>query len=190
MYELPVSVTVCGCGYEIRSDYRAALDICAALSDPELDEQEKAFTVLDIFYPAFDADNDDVAAMPQEHYQSALEQCLWFIGGGGQQQGPTKQPQLVDWEKDFQYIVAPVNRVLGQEIRAVEYLHWWSFLSAYMEIGECLFAQIIRIREKKATGKPLDKSDREWYRKNRHLVDMKTAYTEQDQNVLKQWGAG
>lgn len=72
---LPTSVDIDGTEYEIRSDYRAALDICMAMSDAELDEQDKAFTMLDIFYPSFDD-------MPAEHYQQAIERCLWFINCG------------------------------------------------------------------------------------------------------------
>ena len=60
-------------------------------------------------------------------------------------------------------------------------------MSAYMEIGDCLFAQIVRIRERKAKGKPLDKSDAEFYRKNRKIVDMKAQYTEQENAVLDAW---
>lgn len=60
-----------------------------------------------------------------------------------------KSPKLVDWGQDFKLIVAPVNRILGLEARAEKYLHWWSFISAYYEIGECLFAQVIRIRRKR-----------------------------------------
>ena len=37
---LPTSVDIDGTEYEIRSDYRAALDICMAMSDAELDEQD------------------------------------------------------------------------------------------------------------------------------------------------------
>ena len=37
-YLLPTTLTVGGIEYAIRSDYRAALDIFAALADPELDE--------------------------------------------------------------------------------------------------------------------------------------------------------
>ena len=94
----------------------------------------------------------------------------------------------MDWEQDFQYIVAPVNRVMGKEIRSMDYLHWWTFISAYYEIGDCLFAQIVRIRERKAKGKPLDKSDQDFYRRNREIVDLKTTYTEQEDAILKQWG--
>lgn len=179
---LPTSLEVCGAEYEIRSDYRAVLDICAALSDPELEERERALVLLDIFYPGF-------SEMPPEHYEEAITQCLRFINCGDGPQN-RKAPKLMDWEQDFKYIVAPINRVMGQEIRAVEYLHWWTFISAYYEIGDCLFAQIVRIREKKAKGKKLDKSEQEWYRQNRELVDIKTTYTEKEMDLLKQWGGG
>ena len=56
-----------------------------------------------------------------------------------------------------------------------------------MEIGDCLFAQIIRIREKRALGKPLDKADKEFYRKNRDIIDLKTQYTDTEQELLKAW---
>lgn len=175
-YELPTSVTLGGVAYEIRSDYRAALDICLALSDVSLSDQDKAEAVLDIFYPAF-------ADMPTSVYEEAVQKCFWFINCGGEGEN-RKAPKLMDWEQDFQYIVAPVNRVIGKEIRSVEYLHWWTFISAYYEIGDCLFAQIVRIRESLAKGKKLDKSDREWYRNNRQLVDFKTQYTEAEEELL------
>ena len=122
-----------------------------------------------------------------EDYRAALERCFWFIGGGGEEQSSRPAPKLMDWEQDFRYIVAPINRVLGQEIRAAEYLHWWTFLAAYYEIGDCLFAQIVRIRAKRAKGQPLDKADAAWYRENRELVDLKAQYTQGEEELLKQW---
>lgn len=179
IYSLPTCVEIQGREYEIRSDYRAILDICIALGDAELSEQEKAFVVLDIFYT-------DWASIPSEHYQEAIEKCFSFINCG-QEEGVRKAPKLVDWEQDFQYIVAPINRVMGKEIRALDYLHWWSFISAYYEIGECLFSQIVRIRDMISKGKKLDKADREWLRNNRHLVDFKTKYTSAEDEILKQF---
>lgn len=179
VYDLPTSLEIGGEEYEIRSDYRAILDICIALSDPELDEQSRAITSLIIFYP-------DFHQMPQAAWQEAIEKCFWFINGGDDQQGP-KGPRLMDWAQDFKLIAAPINRVLGEEVRSVEYLHWWSFLSAYMEIGECTFSQVVRIRDKLKRHKKLDKSDREWYSKNRSLVDFKRKYTEKDEDFIEQW---
>lgn len=178
---LPTSLEVCGTEYEIRSDYRAVLDICAALTDPELTGEDRTVAALDILYPNFEN-------MPPQHYQEAIEKCMWFINCGSEEKADKKTPRLVDWEQDFPYIVAPINRVTGKEIRSVEYMHWWTFMAAYMEIGDCTFAQIVRIRSLKAKGKKLDKQDQEWYRQNRHLVDFKTTRTEADQDALKQWG--
>ncbi len=176
---LPTRGEVGGAEYAIRSDYRAVLDICAALSDPELEGREKSFVALDIFYPALET-------MPPEDYGEALERCLWFINGGTDEK-PEKSPRLVDWEQDFPYIAAPINRVTGQEIRAAEYMHWWTFLAAYREIGDCTFAQVVRVRDRLARGKSLDKSDREWYRRNRQLVEFKRKYTEAEEEVLDRW---
>lgn len=179
IYDLPKSLEIGGEEYEIRSDYRAILDICIALSDPELNEQDKAYVALKIFYP-------DLDSIPREYLQEAVEKCYWFINGGAEDTGP-KGPRLMDWEQDFQYIAAPVNRVIGQEIRAVKYLHWWSFLSAYMEIGECTFAQIVAIRDKKKRGKKLEKHEQEWLQRNRHLVDFKRKYTDAENELIKGW---
>lgn len=177
---LPTRVELGGAEYDIRSDYRAVLDICAALSDPELDGQERAVVALTIFYP-------DLAVMPSEHHQEAVEQCLRFIRGGDEEP-PGRAPKLMDWEQDFQHIIAPINRVLGQEVRSVEYMHWWTFLAAFYEIGDCTFAQIVRVRDRLARGKALDKQDREWYRNNRHLVDFKRKYTSTEDDMAKSWG--
>lgn len=184
IYGLPTSVEVCGTAYEINSDFRVVLDIFEVLNDPDLTDQEKGFFTLGFFYPDFEN-------MPNEHCQEALRQCFWFINGGEDEDAQAKkQPQLVDWEQDFRYIIAPVNKAVGREIRADAYFHWWSFLSAYMEIGDCTFAQIVKIRDAKAQGKKLDKADQEWYRKNRKIVDMKQRYSQTESEILKMWGGG
>lgn len=177
IYELPTSVEVNGTEYQIRSDYRPILDILLALEDPELNDQDKALVVLSVFYPDFED-------MSPVDYEEAVKKCFWFINCGSEGQNK-KAPKLMDWEKDFQHIVAPINRVAGKEIRSIEYLHWWTFISYYYEIGDCLFAQIVRIREKKAKGKPLDKSDKEFYRKNRDLIDIQTKYTEAENQLIE-----
>lgn len=177
---LPTTVEVAGQEYPIRSDFRAILDICVALNDPELSDTDRGQVVLEIFYP-------DLETMPPEDWNEAIQKCFWFLNCGNQEKGRQNAPKLVDWEKDFQYIVSPVNRVLGKEIRSEKYVHWWTFISAYYEIGECLFSQIVRIRSQLARGKPLDQGDREWYEKNRGLVDIQRAYTAAEEAVVEEW---
>jgi hypothetical protein len=186
-YGLPKSLEVCGVDYAIRYDFRAVLDIFVALNDRDLTDEERCLVALSILYIDFDD-------MPREHYQEARDQCLWFLNGGGESEEQKGAP-LVSWEQDFQLMVAPINRVYGQDIRAVEYdpeantggVHWWTFLSCYMEIGDCLFAQIVRIREKKREGKKLDKSDSDFYKKNKKLIDLKTNYSEAENSLVEAW---
>lgn len=181
-FGLPTTVDVCGVTYPINTDYRDILNICIALSDCELSEQEKAFVALCCFYPTF-------GDMPEESYAEAVKACFRFINLGDDEQ-PKSSIKLVDWEQDFQYIVSPINRVVGKEIRSVEYMHWWTFISAYYEIGDCLFAQIVRIRDAKAHGKKLDKADKEWLNKNGHLVNFKHTYSQAENETIDAWTKG
>lgn len=180
-YLLPESVDVGGESYKIRTDYRAILDIIAALNDPELDDNDKAIILLNIFY--LDSVPTDV--------DNAIKMCFWFINGGENQQNQEKKPpKLVDWEKDFRWIAAPINKSIGRDIRGPEPLHWWTFLSYYYEIGDCMFAQIVRIRDMQSRGKKLDKSDREWLRRNADLVRLDQRYTAEEEDLLAMWAGG
>ena len=181
IWALPTTVDVNGTTYPIQSDYRAILDILVALTDRELDERDRAEAALTIFYPDFDE-------MPVSDYQEALNQCFRFIDHGQENREKRKQPEIMSWAQDFDLYIAPINRIAGCEIRALEYLHWYTFLSYYQEIGDCLFAHVVSIRDKKAVGKPLDKQEREFYRRNREIIDLKTNYTDAEKNILAAWG--
>lgn len=62
IYDLPTSVEINGVTYKVQSDYRAILDICVALNDPELSQREKVIVLLDIFY-------HDSDTIPPEDYR-------------------------------------------------------------------------------------------------------------------------
>lgn len=187
-YGLPVAAEIGGRPFSIRTDFRVMLDIIECMNDPELSGADKAEAALVMFYP-------DADALPD--VEEAVSFLLWFMDGGKDPERENrKSPRLVDWERDFDHIIAPVNRVLGLEARGVPYdiesntggLHWWTFLAAYMEIGgDCLMAQIVNIRDKKARGKKLEKNEREWYRRNQKLVDLPTRYTEAEKDLEKEW---
>jgi len=161
MYELPTSLEIDGVEHPIRSDYRAALDICVALSDVEYTDSEKIVALLSLLY---------VSPEEIQDVDAAIKRGFWFIACGDDTGPQKKRPKLVDWEQDFPLIVAPVNRLLGREIRALEYMHWWTFISLYQEIGECTFASVVNIRNKRAKGKKLEKHEQDFERENRHLV--------------------
>lgn len=178
-YALPTTLEVGGVERAIRSDYRAVLDVIGVMSDVALDNEGRAVLALRIFYP----DLDD---FPRRDLQEAVDRMLWFVAGGKDDRGK-RRPRVMDWQQDFQLIAAPINRVLGYEVRSCEYLHWWSFLSAYYEIGDCTFAQVVAIRKKLKRGKKLDKGEREFYSDNRDVVDLRTKETAEESAIFDQW---
>ena len=178
-YSLPKTVEIEGNEYPVRTDFRDILEIFTALNDPELTKEEKAVVVMNIFF-------EEVPEMAL--WEQALKEFVLFINMG-EEEPKRMSPKLMDWEQDFKYIIAPINRVMGKEVRSIEYVHWWTFLSAYYEIGECTFSQIISIRDKQSKHKPLEKWEKEWYRDHKDIVDFKTRYSQAEEDLLKQWGA-
>ena len=180
-YDLPTTVEVGGEQREIRWEYREILDIMAVLSEPGIEDGEKIETALKIFYPGYDS-------IRYKDMEEAIRKCFLFLNGGEEEQNAPKMPRLLDWEQDLPIIISPVNRVIGREIRGPEPTHWYTFLSAFNEIGgDCTFAQVVSIRDKQARHKTLDKQDKEWLRRNRHLVEFKRRYTDAENELLKQW---
>ena len=145
-WELPTSLNVNGCDYEIRTDYRVILDILMAMNDPdillpEMDEKEKnaerVMTMLQILYIDFDS-------IPVSDWKEAAEKAKEFIDCGLSEDG-RYHPKIMDWKQDAAIIVPAINKVSGTDIRADKYVHWWTFMSYYLEIGDCLFSSVINI---------------------------------------------
>ena len=176
-YSLPTYFDINGTRYEIRSDFRPALDIIEAMNDAELSPQEKVFVCLGIFYK-------DIENMKREDVEEAAKNMMYFISGGAEA-SKKRAAKIMDWQQDFPLIVGAINRVLGKEVRAEPYLHWWTFLAAYKEIGECTFTTVCRIRNKRNKGKKLEKDEQEFYYANRDLVEFKTQYTESEKEFLR-----
>lgn len=65
--QLPAALEVCGRLYPIRSDYRAALIIFQAYSDPELSNKEKAMACIECLYKE---------PIPAEHLTEALKAAI------------------------------------------------------------------------------------------------------------------
>ena len=169
---LPKAACIGGRCFRIRSDFREILDICAALNDPELTDQDRAEVAIKIFYPDWDQITDMAAA---------VKFMLWFLDGGVDRGDQRQQPKQMDWEQDFPMIIAPINRVAGRDVRALPYMHWWTFFGYFMESGECLFNTVVGIRSKKAKGERLDKWEKKFYQENKNTIDIKTRLSEEEQ---------
>jgi hypothetical protein len=173
---LPTSLTVNGKEIPIRTDFRDILLILTAYDDPELTDEEKCITMLRCLYDE-PITTDDV--------QEAITMGIWFIDGGKNSTSMSMQPKkTMDWEQDEAIIFSAINKVAGFETREREYLHWWTFLGHYMEIGEGLFSTVIAIRHKRNKGKKLEKHELEFEQSNKEMVKLKVKYSEEEEEEI------
>ena len=169
-WSLPEEALVGGKTYHLHTDYRDILEIFSYLQDDSLPEFLRWQIALALFYEG---------DIPEEDFQEAAEYLRWFVCCGREEE-KHPGPQLLSWEQDAQDIVADVNKVAGQEIRRLPYLHWWTFLSYFHALGEGQLSTLISIRTKLQTGKKLEPWEQDYYRKNRHLVDLRPRYTPEE----------
>ena len=177
LWYLPNRLTVGGTSYPIHADYRDVLEIFACLRDPSLPEFMRWEVALRLFFEG---------QLPAAHKEEAMHVLHRFLICG-QEERPG--PVLMDWEQDAQMIVADVNRVAGQEIRQLPFVHWWTFLSWFHGVGQGQLSAVVAIRDKLRRGKRLEPWEQEFYRENRSRVELKKRYTLQElqeQERLKQ----
>lgn len=172
MIGLPKKLSVAGRDYTIRADFRVVINILEAFGDPCLSDYEKAAVCLECLYENIP---DDI--------NEAMKKAAWFIDGG--EAVSESKLRLMDWEQDENMIIASVNRVAGYEVRTVEFLHWWTFLGYFYEIGGGRFSMIVGLRAKMARGKELTKDEREFIRENRDMVKLKERRTVEEEAELE-----
>lgn len=173
---LPTSVEIDGVVCEFDADYRNIIYIFEALNDPDLLLSEKVEVALDLFY-----NNSEY----EVNIEEAIKQMFWFIRAGEDEpKNANEEKPVYDWEQDFNLIIAPVNKNLGYDCRGVEFLHWWTFLSAFMEMGECTLNTFMSIRDKLNKGKKLEKYEERIYRDNKDRIIIKKKYDKTTQSII------
>lgn len=160
LWRLPTTLMVGGQAYKIHGDFRDILEIFSYFQNESLPPFIRWQIALELFYDG---------TIPPAHQQEAMEKLAAFIQCG---QTPNPGPVLIDWQKDAPLMVADINRTAGQEIRALPFVHWWTFLSWFHGIGEGQFSTVVALREKLRRGKQLEPWEKEFYQKNKTLVDL------------------
>lgn len=164
---LPKTLSVGGVERGINSDWRACFTILQLLERPDLLYHEQLQVIVGILF------DDEIE--PEYHYE-AVERAFWFLDGGDSPKSDghnaVSGDRVYSWVQDAKYIIAAVDRVLGRSCRAISYLHWWDFLSAFMEVGECTFTTLVHQRKLRKTGKQSD-VDRQWWSENRDIAELR-----------------
>lgn len=178
IWELPKEVSVNGNIYTFNADFRNIMRVFEPLNDLDLMDEEKAYCALNLFY-------DDLESIQNED----IEECIlamWRFLNGNKEEEPSskKEKPLFDWKQDFNIIIAPINRIAQHDIRLDTFVHWWTFLSMFMEIGECTFNTYVGIRDKKNRGKKLEKYEEQIYRDNINAIKLKSNIKTSEQDII------
>lgn len=186
---LPESLAVSGAEYPIRSDYRNVLQAFEAFQDPELYEEEKWIVAVYLLFGDFQCGDDVLEAIEGGFdMEEAADQISLFISAGQPDKVVLERP-VFNWRKDEQMIFSAVNKVAGRETRELDYLHWWTFLGYFNEVGEGTFSFIVGIRDKLNRRKKLEKHEREFLAKNKELVKLELPETKEEREQKEKYNA-
>lgn len=172
-YELPYSLEVNGVWHPIRTDFRDIMRIMLAMNDPNLTENEKAYICLYIIY-------EDFEDIPGEDYEAAFKAASYFLDCGDTSGAKPSRGQTVDFEQDERLLIAAVNRVAGKEVRDLEYLHWWTFMGYFMEIGDCTYSRVLSLRSKRNEGKKFESWEKEFWDEHRDICVIRKKLSDED----------
>ena len=187
MYEIPTYIEINKQSYPIRNkgDYRMVLDCFVTLNDETLSKKERVYATLIIFYEGMESLSD---LNQFEDINEAVKQMFIFFNcGNNPEDNSSNMPKLINWEQDSQIICAAVNKVAGQEIRLVEYMHWWTFMGYYLSIGQSVLSQVVNLRYKLVKGTKLEKWERQFQQDNPQYfkVDLRTVQQREDDSFIQ-----
>lgn len=177
---LPEHLIIGDNAYGIRSDYRNVLQVFEAFSDQELEHGEKWIVAVYLLLEPFTCADDVYEAVENGFdVDEAVKQIIWFISAG-RDPGNKKELPTYDWAQDEQMIFSAVNKVAGRETRELEYLHWWTFLGYFNEVGEGTLSFIVGIRNKLNKRKKLETHEREFLNNNPDMVKLEKRKTREE----------
>lgn len=167
--------------YAFNADWRPCVNIMRMFERNDLTDSEKIECMVEIFY------KDEI---PYRLVPEAAQKAVWFLNLGDESTDKkgSSVGRLFSWEQDLKFIISAVDKSAGFSIRSKEFYHFWEFMSAFFESGECVFNTIVHQRKLKKTGKQT-KADREWWAENKDIAELKVELTADEQEVLDTFNA-
>lgn len=184
MWDYPITVTIDGEIFEIEKDcdYRVVLDCLAVYEDKNLDLITQHQSALIIFYKE---------PLKIKNIEEAIKQMMRVIDCIQEDelecnyQQNSSNIRLMSWKKDFKFIAPAISRVLGYDVRTPnKFTHWWTFMGAFMEIGECTWSTFISIRKKMFHGQKLEDWEQKVYKENKYDIDLPQNLTDEEKEWL------
>jgi hypothetical protein len=160
--------------------------VIEALNDEELNMEYRIECALFLFYGNDELKTPKKVIDSLKDIQTAISEMMKIINLGEEVTEQEIKPRLMDWQHDFPQIAPAISRVLGYSVRdSQKWTHWYDFVGAYMEIGgDCTWATVISIRDKKQKHKKLEKWEEEFCREHPDLVNLPVKFTKEEEEFL------
>ncbi|MDO5716375.1 MAG: Gp15 family bacteriophage protein [Tissierellia bacterium] len=181
---MPTTMQVNGKEVDIRTSYRAWILVEQLLMDKEIDEIEKAISLLDIvFYDPISVAPFFKEILPQiTQFCMACSEATTTEGDLDRKKidsPPIKKPVL-DYDYDASLIYASFLAEYGIHLTR-EDLHWWEFRALLLNLHSSKYAEVLGIRAQEI---PSDASDWERNRllKLKNIYDLPDKRTEEEKD--------
>jgi len=128
---LPQKVEIDNIEYRINYDFRTSILFEIMMQDDELDDKEKIYNALLLYYPVI-----------PDNLEEAIKQILWFYRGGKEiSEGSSgvamgKSTRAYSFEYDDDYIYSAFLTQYGIDLQDIEDLHWWKFKAMFKSLKE------------------------------------------------------
>lgn len=167
IWKLPTQKQLGEESFDLQTDFRQILEILGWLNQDQLPLYLRWQVALGRFYGR---------PVPKALQPEAVEYLCRFLNGGRAEEHSGRK--LLDWELDADLIVSDVNRAAGCEIRALPYVHWWTFLSWFHSIGPGRLSTVVSIRDKLGRGQKLEAWEQQLYRREADRILMRQPLTD------------
>jgi len=161
---LPTKIRVKDKIFDINTDFRVIINILLAFEDSSLSREEQFYVAINNLYKK---------EIPNDYLDEAIKQAIKFINGGEEDKSiKMNEKRIYSFTKDGNRIFSGINQTHKRELEKETYLHWWVFLSLFMDMSpDCMFGELTYYRKRKNEGK-LTKEEKDQYKKIKTLVDL------------------
>ena len=168
---LPGVVEIAGTSVKIDTSFRTGIIFEEMLSDPELPDEDKLLTMLELYYPGIVFDETTI--------REAIEKIFWFYRCGSEPRQTTGGDEggetVFSYEYDADYIYAGFMSAYRIDL-AKETLHWWQFRALFRSLPEdTQIMKIIGYRSMKISPK-LSKEQKEHYKRMKRMYALPERY--------------
>lgn len=115
----PSKASIRGKLYEVKTDYRVALECFKVIDDPNIGDSERALAVIYILF-GFISD--------EELQEEFLEKASYYLSCGETQEQSKNKTKDIDFNNDMKYIIPSFRSDYHIDIVATS-MHWWEFVT-------------------------------------------------------------